>query len=211
MKRELFYRGAEADVSKGKWRGLDAVYKVRIPLRYRHPMLDLSVRRQRTLREADMLHSAKVAGVSSPHLYDVDLKGFTIVMEYVRGPRLKDSISSDVPGASLQFEALGRGAARLHAAGIMHGDLTTANVVGRGGELVFLDFGLSLHSHRVEDHAVDLRLAKETITGAHATIAEAALERLFRGYLDEAGESEGRKVLKQLRNIERRGRYARVV
>jgi len=211
MRGELLYRGAEADVVRGKWRGIDAVYKVRTPLRYRHPLLDLSVRRQRTLREADMTHSAKKAGVYAPHIYDVDLQKFTIVMEYVRGWRLKELASSDISRALDLFEQLGRDAARLHSAGIMHGDLTTANVIGRDGKLVFLDFGLSLHSWRIEDHAVDLRLAKETITGAHASSAATALERLLGGYVGEAGESQGRRVLKQLQGIERRGRYARVV
>ena len=207
----LLYRGAEADVTKGKWRGLDAVYKVRKPLKYRLPELDTSVRRQRTLHEAQMLHAAKGAGVITPHLYDVNASSSTLVMEFIDGPRLKDLVDSSPSKVPPLFEALGRAAAQLHSAGIMHGDLTTANLISRGADLVFLDFGLSLHSARTEDHAVDLRLIKETITGAHSAISASALENLFRGYSHEAGESTNRRVMKQLASIERRGRYARVV
>ena len=207
----LLYRGAEADVSKGKWHGLDAVYKVRKPLKYRLPELDTSVRRQRTLHEAQMLHSAKDAGVMTPHLYDLNPSKWTLVMEFIDGHRLKDLADSRSSRVSPLFEDLGRAAAQLHSAGIMHGDLTTANLINRGDDLVFLDFGLSFHSARTEDHAVDLRLIKETITGAHPAVSEIAMQSLLRGYSHEAGESTSRKVMKQLASIERRGRYARVV
>lgn len=207
----LLYKGAEADVVKAKWCGLDAVYKVRKRLPYRLKSLDSQIRRLRTLHEAEMIASAKRARVSTPYLYFVDPVGATIVMEYVRGPRMKDLVSS-APRAqvSLLFRELGAVVARLHEAGIMHGDVTTANVVKRGDELVFLDFGLSVHSSRIEDHAVDLRLIKETIVGAHSDVAQAALDSLLGGYGEVAGETESRAVFRQLRAIERRGRYARV-
>ena len=207
----LLYRGAEADVIRGDWQGLDAIYKVSTPLTYGLPVLDESIRRQRTIHEAEMIHLAKKAGVPSPFLYDVDLAGSTLVMEYVRGDRLKDVVGSpdpvDVEGIFVEF---GGNAARLHAAGIMHGDLTTANVVKRDGKLVFIDFGLSVRTSRVEDHAVDLRLIKETMVGAHPGVAALGLEAFNRGYADVVGPSRARAVLRQLQNIERRGRYARV-
>ena len=207
----LLYKGAEADVIKAGWCGHEAVYKVRKALPYRLPVLDSEIRRQRTIHEAEMIGSAKVAGVQTPYLYFVDPLGATLVMEYVKGVRMKDLVSS-APGkeAAGLFERLGADAARLHLAGIMHGDLTTANVVKRGENLVFLDFGLSIHSLRVEDHAVDLRLIKETIVGAHSEVAELALNSLFNGYTRVAGADRAKVVVRQLRGIERRGRYARV-
>lgn len=207
----LLYKGAEADVIRAKWCGIDAVYKVRKVLPYRLAVLDSEIRRQRTIHEAEMISSAKRAGVGTPYLYFVDPANATLVMEFVEGHRMKDLVSSarrdDV--AAL-FEQLGADTARLHLTGIMHGDLTTANVVKRGGGLVFLDFGLSVHSSRVEDHAVDLRLIKETIVGAHSSIAAPALDSLFKGYERVAGRVRAKAVFKQLRAIERRGRYARV-
>jgi Kae1-associated kinase Bud32 len=108
------------------------------------------------------------------------------------------------------FERLGEDVARLHSVGIMHGDLTTANIVIRNGELVFLDFGLAIHSFRTEDHAVDLRLIKETIVGAHSGLTRDAIRALSVGYEEVAGPRKARRVFRQLRAIERRGRYARV-
>ena len=207
----LLYRGAEADVIRGEWQGLDAVFKVRKPLLYRLPVLDDAIRRQRTIREAEMIHHAKRAGVPSPYLYDIDVPGSTLVMEYVGGDRVKDLVGALPPRELLGvFFEFGQDAARLHSAGIMHGDLTTANVVRRDGVLVFIDFGLSKRTTRLEDHAVDIRLIKETLVGAHPGVAASAFEALSRGYASVAGPSRSRAVLKQLQNIERRGRYARV-
>ncbi len=207
----LLYKGAEADVIRGRWQGLDAVFKVRKPLRYRLAALDSAIRRQRTLREAEMIHYSKRAGVEAPFLYDIDLPTATLVMEFVEGERVKDIVGSSSRGdLEAIFEEFGRDVARLHSAGIMHGDLTTANVVRRNGRLVFLDFGLSIRTTRVEDHAVDLRLIKETLVGAHSVISSGALEALFRGYAKGVGSVRARTVLRQLQSIERRGRYARV-
>ena len=194
----------------GEWQGLPAVYKVRKPLAYRLPVLDEEIRRQRTVHEAEMIHQAKRAGVASPYLYDVDLPSSTMVMERVEGVRLKDLLESGTSGAEGVFRELGRSVGKLHAAGIMHGDLTTANAVVRGAELVLLDFGLSTRTAKVEDHAVDLRVIKETLAGAHPDAAASALEAFTKGYAATVGRSRAKAVLRQLSSIERRGRYARV-
>ena len=195
---------------RGDWQGLDAVYKVRKPLRYRLPVLDEEIRRQRTLHEAEMIHQAKGAGVAAPYLYEVDPPASTLVMEYVGGTRLKDVIASKAVGTDEVFSEFGRNVGLLHRAGIMHGDLTTANVVKRGDSLVFVDFGLSIRTERLEDHAVDLRLIKETLLGAHPQVAAAAMEALNRGYAGVLGPARSKAVFRQLLSIERRGRYARV-
>lgn len=196
---------------KGEWCGLAAVYKLRKRLPYRLKSLDDEIRRQRTYHEAEMLRSARQAGVATPHVYYVDPGRATLVIEYVPGDRMKDLVARLTPERSARlFERLGADVARLHRAGIMHGDLTTANVVRRGSDLVFLDFGLSLHSTRTEDHAVDLRLIKETIVGAHSEVAQGALAALFSGYCGVAGAPRSKLVLRQLASVERRGRYARV-
>jgi TP53 regulating kinase-like protein len=207
----LIYKGAEADIIRGDWQGLDAVFKVRNPLGYRLKVMDDAIRRQRTIHEADIIHSARAAGVQAPFLYHVDVPAATLVMEFVDGDRVKDIVGA-APRDMVEgiFEDFGRSVARLHSSGIMHGDLTTANVVKRGRELVFIDFGLAVRTFKLEDHAVDLRLIKETLVGAHSPIAPYALEALFRGYTKGVGPARSRAAFKQLQNIERRGRYARV-
>ncbi len=207
----VFHRGAEADLLRGKWCGLDAVFKVRRPFAYRLKVLDDAIRRQRTAHEAQMVHEAKRAGVRTPLLYFVDTGRALIVMQWVKGRRLKEAIPSLSPdGVEKTFAELGAGVARLHAAGIMHGDLTTSNVLLDDGDLTLIDFGLAGRTSRLEDRAVDLRLVKETLTGAHSRVASKAYDALLRGYGGEAGPSGVRAVTRQVAKIERRGRYAKV-
>ena len=207
----LLYRGAEADVILGDWQGLEAVFKIRKPMTYRLQVLDEAIRLQRTVHEAEMIHLAKDAGVASPFLYNVDIQSSTLVMQFVRGDRVKDLVAllsgSQLDGTFFEF---GQDVAKLHRFGIMHGDLTTANVVRSDERLFFIDFGLSVRTTRLEDHAVDLRLIKETLVGAHPEVSAEAMDALCSGYASVVGQARSRAVLKQLQSIERRGRYARV-
>jgi Kae1-associated kinase Bud32 len=209
--QSLLYRGAEADVFGGRWGPRPAVFKVRKPLPYRLPSLDATIRRQRTIHEAVMIHRAKAAGAGAPFLYFVDVPASTIVMERLPLRRMTDEVArADPRKVRSLFSRFGEGVAKLHGAGIMHGDLTTANVILDGRRLAFVDFGLSVTTTRVEDFAVDLRVTKETVTGAHPAVSVQALESFFEGYTTATGLPAARRVLSQLRSIERRGRYARV-
>jgi TP53 regulating kinase and related kinases len=209
----LIYRGAEADVYRGEWCEAPAVYKVRKPLRYRLPELDNAIRSQRTAHEAQMIHLSKLAGVSSPHIYYMSPPDALLVMEYLEGRRLKTVLQEAEADRSVETTAedFGKDIARLHSAGIMHGDLTTSNViVGEDGGISLIDFGLALHSQKLEDHAVDLRLIKETLTGAHNQVAKRFMQSLFKGYSSVLGEKRASEAMRKLTEIERRGRYARV-
>ena len=216
----VVYRGAEADLLRGRWCGLDAVFKFRRPFIYRLKVLDDAIRRQRTAREAEMIHDAKRSGAHTPFLYFVDIGKALIVMQWVNGRRLKETVSSlSSEGLEHVFAELGGEVARLHASGIMHGDLTTSNILldydnkgttTNNNELTLIDFGLALRTTRLEDRAVDLRLVKETLTGAHSEVASKAYAALLEGYRGEVGPGEVRAVTRQVAEIERRGRYARV-
>jgi TP53 regulating kinase-like protein len=205
----IIYRGAEADVMLGRWAGIKAVYKIRKPFPYRLAVLDRTIRGQRTAHEAQMIHDAKRAGVRTPYLYYVSPAEALIVMEYVEGERLKVLLDTADDRLAMA-EAFGTAVGRLHVAGIMHGDLTTSNVIISDGGLVVIDFGLSLYSQRVEDHAVDLRLIKETLTGAHSKISVQAFSAFLEGYGRVVGAPRATAVRKKLAEIERRGRYTRV-
>ena len=210
---KLLYRGAEADVFRGDWCGHPAVYKMRKPLLYRLPELDKLIRSQRTVREAQMIHQSRLAGVSTPHLYYLSPHEALLVMEFIEGKRLKTLLLE--PGLArgrveTLGEKFGRSIARLHAAGIMHGDLTTSNVIVEGDGLSLIDFGLAVHSQRLEDQAVDLRLIKETLTGAHNSVSKPFMQSLLSGYSSVLGGKRAEAATKKLAEIERRGRYARV-
>src|SRR4030042_1167648 len=47
---------------------------------------------------------------------------------------------------------------------IINGDLTTSNMIlNPDNKLYFIDFGLSFHSNKIEDKAVDLHLLKQAL------------------------------------------------
>ncbi len=210
---KLLYRGAEADVFLGDWCGQPAVYKMRKPLAYRLPELDKLIRNQRTVHEAQMLHLSKLAGVSAPSLYYLSPQEALLVMGFLEGKRLRVLLLE--PGITKERvetlgEEFGSSIAKLHAAGIMHGDLTTSNVIVNGGSISLVDFGLAVHSGRLEDQAVDLRLIKETLTGAHNRVSKRFMQSLVSGYSSVLGRKRAEAAMKKLAEIERRGRYARV-
>uniref|UniRef100_A0A915N4X3 non-specific serine/threonine protein kinase n=1 Tax=Meloidogyne javanica TaxID=6303 RepID=A0A915N4X3_MELJA len=60
----------------------------------------------------------------------------------------------------------------MHSAGLIHGDLTTPNVLVKKKQndnldLIFIDFGLSKFSQKPEDKAVDLYVLERALTSAH--------------------------------------------
>jgi len=206
----LVYRGAEADIFSGEWSGERAVFKFRKPLPYRLPVLDAEIRGQRTIHEAQLLHDSKSAGVLSPFLYYASPKESLIVMEEIEGPRLRSVLKSAGSYSGNVSCSFGSAVARLHAAGIMHGDLTTSNVIVNDAGVYLIDFGLAIRSLRIEDHAVDLRVIKETLVGAHSDCADIVMKRFLDGYSSVVGEKRTKDVTRKLAEIERRGRYARV-
>jgi TP53 regulating kinase and related kinases len=202
LQPQLVKRGAEADIFLVEWGGKKAVSKVRAPKPYRHRELDAAIRKHRTVHEADLLSAAKAAGVMTPFVRFVDPVSAEIIMEFVEGENVRDAITP-----CICYE-MGRYAAALHASCIIHGDLTTSNFI-TNKKLVLLDFGLSYHSERIEDMATDIRLIKEVFTSAHITVKK-AFPRFAEGYASIAGKKRTDRILENVREIEQRGRYARV-
>jgi TP53 regulating kinase-like protein len=202
LQPRLLKRGAEADVYLVKWAGKKAISKVRTPKPYRHQELDSVIRKHRTVHEANFISTAKAAGVMTPFVHFVDPVKAEIIMEFVEGENVRDAITP-----ALCYE-MGRCAAILHANNIIHGDLTTSNFIANK-KLVLLDFGLSYYSERTEDMATDIRLIKEVFTSAHIAVKR-AFPRFVQGYASIAGTKRTDKILENVREIEQRGRYARV-
>lgn len=204
LSARLIKRGAEADIYLTNWAGRKAISKIRTPKQYRHAVLDASIRKQRTVHEASFISAAKMAGAPSPYVYFVDPVRAEIVMQFIEGKNVRDAITADV------CQKMGIYAAKLHASNIIHGDLTTSNFIVKGRKLVLLDFGLAYYSERIEDRATDIRLVKEVFSSAHVNIRK-AFEHFVEGYADAAGKRKTDRILGNVREIEQRGRYARVV
>ncbi len=208
MALTLIAKGAEADLLLDPdWNGRKALLKRRGVKKYRHPQIDRDIRRYRTLHEADIIHRAKEAGVSTPLIYQLDPKGTTIVMEFIEGTKVRDA----VPTLSLEenralFRLIGEESGRLHRAGLIHGDLTTSNMIKDGARVVFIDFGLGEVSKEVEKRGVDFNLMVRMLASTHYTVMEPLLESFKEGYRVTMG-SEAEKVFRRADEVRRRGRY----
>ena len=191
---ELIAKGAESNIVRSSYLGEKAVIKDRIVKGYRISEIDNKIRRARTKEEAKLLADAKRAGVKTPVLYDVDLKNKRITMQEISGFMLKDVIDDD-----LAFN-LGEEISKLHSLDIIHGDITTSNVLLSDGDLVFIDFGLGRYSHLKEDKAVDLLVLKKSLQSIDYNLALKYFDLVLKGYGDES-------ILKAINDIESRGRY----
>jgi TP53 regulating kinase-like protein len=204
----LVAKGAEADLwLDPDWNQVRALIKRRGEKKYRHPDLDREIRRLRTLHEASMIHRAKEAGVPTPVIYQVDPEEATIVMEYVWGEKVKD-IVEDLSGEARHelFKLIGLLAGRLHGVGIVHGDLTTSNIINSPEGPVFVDFGLGEASRETEKRGVDLNLMHRMLTSTHFRHTEELFDAFREGYLEGLGE-EAEQALGRMEEISRRGRY----
>lgn len=199
----LLKKGAEAEIWKGKWLGMEAVFKIRKSKPWRHPILDSKILKSRTLKEARIMYSAYKKGIPIPFIYDVDVDEYIIVMEYVKGMTLKDYLEKFEDHRI--FERLGEIIANLHNSSIVHGDLTPSNVILRNDGLFILDFGLAEFSNRIEDMGIDLHLLLRSLESSFSSIAKNCFESFMKGY--SKFKENQREILEKLREIRRRGRY----
>lgn len=204
MHYRIIKRGAEADVYLIPWYKTMAISKLRNPKKYRNITLDNLIRRRRTIHEATMLNDAKTTGIKTPFIYFLDPKHAEIIMEYIDGDNVKDILSPEIG-----FE-IGKYVSVLHNQNIIHGDLTTSNFIKRKDDLYLIDFGLSFYSQRIEDMATDIRIIKEILSSAHIQICYQTYERFLKGY-QLTTKYNFNRILKVVKDIEARGRYARIV
>lgn len=130
----------------------------------------------------------------------------------------------DVPLVGL-MRRIGAAIGALHRTGVVHGDLTTSNmmlrpreggqvnngcVAGEGvkaelvaGDVVLIDFGLATQSMSDEDRAVDLYVLERAFASTHPRA-----ERLFAAVLDSYRDSfkKAASVLAKLEDVRMRGR-----
>lgn len=191
--------GAEAVISQDK----NKIIKTRVAKGYRLPVLDEKLRKLRTRSEAKILEKAS-ALIPVPKLISSDDKKKEIIIEYISGKKLSENLEK------LNYNSIckqiGKSLAKLHDTELIHGDLTTSNLIyqEKDKKVYFLDFGLGFHSNKSEDRAVDLHLIKQALEAKHPKIHEEAYEAILAGYKSSANYQE---TIKQLEKVEKRGRY----
>jgi len=205
---KLIKKGAEADIYQSTWNNNNAIFKIRKIKNYRNSLLDSKIRKQRTLKESQILSQVKSFGIPTPLVYFINLKKSLIIMQEIPGKPINDLSDSKIVELSKE---IGKLVGMLHKNGVMHGDLTTSNFILFQNIVYVIDFGLSQNSIKPEDHAVDLRLIKEILNSAHAKIMEPAWKNFLIGYKSIVGNANYVKITKLVSEIESRGRYATVV
>lgn len=237
----LITQGAEALLFKSTYLlpSIPSALKYRPPKPYRHPTLDARLTRQRILAEARVLAKCRACGVPVPAVYALDEGAGWIMIEWIEGEvirvRLNEWLgkrSDVVEGEPRDDTALRRMMARIgvavgkmHEIGLVHGDLTTSNLMlrlvdgkasaGNGetngraadevldGEVVLIDFGLAFQNSQDEDKAVDLYVLERAFGSTHPRA-----EGLFTELLAAYGKSYkgANVVLKRLDGVRMRGR-----
>ena len=187
---KIIARGAEAVLYKEN----NSLIKERIKKSYRIPEIDIPLRKIRTRREAKILEKLSF----SPKLIKLDEKNFKIEMEYIESKTLNDSIDK-IKGKEKLFILLGNQIEQMHNLNIIHGDLTTSNMLLKENKLFFIDFGLSFISDKIEDKAVDLHLLKQCLSSKHYQYPS-LFEYVLKGY-------KNKDVIERLKKVEARGRY----
>jgi Kae1-associated kinase Bud32 len=204
---EIIKRGAEAILYIDYFDGMKVLVKERIKKSYRLEVLDKKLRVERTRREANLIREARKVGVNTPQIFHVDEENCRIIMEFIDGKRLKDVLDEwSEEKIEKTFIEVGKFVGKMHSADIIHGDLTTSNILVKDDTIYFIDFGLGYFSKRIEDKGTDLNLFKEAIRATHPKLLNLCWQNIVIGYKQTFNDWE--KVLKRVDEIERRARYA---
>lgn len=190
---KLIAQGAEAKVF------LDAgkIIKQRFSKKYREKELDEYLRKTRTKKEAKLLADVKRSGLKVPTVYEV--KPFEIEIEYIKGIKLKEFLDKDNYGETCK--KLGESISKLHGANIIHGDLTTLNVIVKNDEFYFIDFGLGIETQSLEQKASDLLTLNQNFKSIHPEFD--CWKSFLKGYKNKETE----KIVEVFEKMLKRRRY----
>jgi Kae1-associated kinase Bud32 len=213
-KEEIIQQGAEAIIKKTNFlfpekrfsekkedicTDYPIIQKFRIVKGYRIPQLDNKIRLKRTKSESKIIE--KLANVIPvPKIYRVEPPS-QIFMEYINGLKLSENLE-DLDYKKICIE-IAEVISKLHDTDIIHGDLTTSNMILKENEVYLIDFGLGFHSKKIEDKAVDLHLLSQALNAKHYKIADECIKIILDNY--KARDFE--QIIKRINVIESRGRY----
>lgn len=157
---KLLTQGAEALVYKTTFLSPDkpCALKYRPAKPWRHPILDRRLTKQRLLSEARTLTKCRKEGVKCPGVLGADWEAGWIALEWIEGFTIRKCLDKFLQGVIIDEEdvtlgdetdigkqvdaerkaelwdlmaRVGRGVGRLHEIGVVHGDLTTSNLMLR--------------------------------------------------------------------------------
>ena len=198
---EKIAQGAESVL----YRDRGTIIKERLSKSYRLAQLDDSLRKFRTRREAKILGKLEEMNFPAPHLQSFSDKRMSIVMDFIPGEKLRDLLIQGDDYQNLAKE-MGEKVGKLHLKDIVHGDLTTSNMImhKENKEINLIDFGLSSFSNKVEDKAVDLFLLDRALESKHYQIYPEVFQNVLEGY--KKSNPDAAEVLARFEQVQARGR-----
>ena len=125
MSSKIIQKGAEAEIDliDGK------IVKNRIKKSYRISELDEKIRKLRTRSEAKILEKAANI-IPVPKIISSDEKSKKIVMEFIDGEKLSEHLNNFSLEKQREIcRKVGENIAKIHDKNIIHGDLTTSNMI----------------------------------------------------------------------------------
>jgi Kae1-associated kinase Bud32 len=203
MKSKLIQQGAEAKIFLNEKENL--IVKERVSKSYRLPALDNKLTKQRTKAETKLLTKANSI-INSP-LPIKSKESNIIIMPYIKGEKLSTSLNNFSLEKQKQIMIkIGESIARLHKEDIIHGDLTTSNMILKDNEIFFIDFGLGYVSRKVEDKAVDIHLLKQALEAKHFQHWKELFQEFQKAYSKNYPE-QSKQIFDRITAVEKRGRY----
>lgn len=199
---KIIAQGAEALLIKRN----NKIIKKRVGKSYRYQILDEKLRKQRTKKETKILEKAQSL-IPVPKILSSSQDSKEIEMQFLEGKKLSESLDS-LPNALDVCKQIGNNIAKLHDSDIIHGDLTTSNMILQDNKVYFIDFGLSYESLKIEDKAVDLHLIKQALEAKHFSKSQDYFQAILEGYKSSKYYKE---TLSRLEKVEKRGRYKQAI
>lgn len=138
-----------------------------------------------------------------------EIEGSVTVRDYIQSTMETEHNPQSLLGLARR---VGQVLARMHDEDLIHGDLTTSNMLLKPPlqqlHLVLIDFGLSFISGLPEDKGVDLYVLEKAFLSTHPHT-----EPLFEAFLESyaTASKKSRPVLKRLDEVRLRGRKRSMV
>ena len=163
-----------------------------------------------------------IIGIAVPVLYFVDSTTNSFYMEdIVNSVTVRDHIfstqktaeDSAIDRLSPLAEKIGQIVGKMHAGKLIHGDLTTSNMLVRGNsddlDIVLIDFGLSFSEGLAEDKGVDLYVFERALLSTHPN-TEQLFELMLSAY-KKFNPKEADDVISKYEEVKMRGRKRTMV
>ncbi|KAK1945669.1 EKC/KEOPS complex subunit TP53RK [Phytophthora citrophthora] len=196
---KLISQGAEAKVFETDFSGRPCVVKERVKKNYRLPVLDKKLSHRRLVQEARCILKCRRAGVLTPVIFLVDEQKSRLYLEKYGDAALKKAYH------------IGEAIAKMHDADIVHGDLTTSNMMlssDDATDVTMIDFGLANSQPLPEDKAVDLYVMERAFASTHVN-SELLVEEVLRAYRAKSRRSDA--IFQKLSQVRLRGRKRTMV